>query len=163
MDLTFQIPLQYCSLQHRTLLSLSDTSTTGYCSHFGSASSFLLELFLCSSPVVYWGPTDLGGFLLQYPFILLFSILSYCSWGSQTRILKWFAIPFSSGSHSVRPLHHDPPVLGGPKMQWRTYSMLNPCKFRLHLPSFTSSICPGKQAQLSSSCTWENWGFKYFK
>ena len=32
----------------------------------------------------------------------------------KTRILKWFAIPFSSGPHSVRPLHHDPPVLGGP-------------------------------------------------
>ena len=27
--------------------------------------------------------------------------------------LKWFAIPFSSGPHSVRPLHHDPPILGG--------------------------------------------------
>ena len=33
----------------------------------------------------------------------------------KARILKWFAIPFSSGPHSVRPLHHDPPVLGGPK------------------------------------------------
>ena len=32
----------------------------------------------------------------------------------KARILMWFAIPFSSGSHSVRPLHHDPPVLGGP-------------------------------------------------
>ena len=32
----------------------------------------------------------------------------------KARILKWFAIPFSSGPHSVRPLHHDPPVLGGP-------------------------------------------------
>ena len=30
------------------------------------------------------------------------------------RILKWFAIPFSSGPHSVRPLHHDLAVLGGP-------------------------------------------------
>ena len=30
------------------------------------------------------------------------------------RILKWFPIPFPSGPHSVRPLHHDPPVLGGP-------------------------------------------------
>ena len=29
-------------------------------------------------------------------------------------MLKWFSIPFSSGSHSVRPLHHDLPVLGGP-------------------------------------------------
>ena len=30
------------------------------------------------------------------------------------RILKWFAIPFSSRPHFVRILHHDPPVLGGP-------------------------------------------------
>ena len=32
----------------------------------------------------------------------------------KARILKWFAIPFSSGPHSVRPLHHDLTVLGGP-------------------------------------------------
>ena len=25
----------------------------------------------------------------------------------KARILKWFAIPFSSGPHSVRPLHYD--------------------------------------------------------
>ena len=31
-----------------------------------------------------------------------------------TRILKWFAIPFSSGPHSVRSLHHDLPILGCP-------------------------------------------------
>ena len=32
----------------------------------------------------------------------------------QVRVLEWVAFPFSSGPHSVRPLHHDPPVLGGP-------------------------------------------------
>ena len=32
----------------------------------------------------------------------------------KARILKWFAIPFSSGPHFVRTLHHDPSVLGGP-------------------------------------------------
>ena len=32
----------------------------------------------------------------------------------KARITKWFSIPFSSGPHSVRPLHHDPPFLGGP-------------------------------------------------
>ena len=32
----------------------------------------------------------------------------------EARILKWFAIPFSSGPHSVRPLHHDPPILFAP-------------------------------------------------
>ena len=31
----------------------------------------------------------------------------------KARILMWIAIPFSSGPHSVRPLHHDPSVLGG--------------------------------------------------
>ena len=30
------------------------------------------------------------------------------------RILKWFAIPFSNGPRSVRPLHPDPSVLDGP-------------------------------------------------
>ena len=32
----------------------------------------------------------------------------------KARILKWFAIPLSSGPHSVRSLHHDPPILGCP-------------------------------------------------
>ena len=31
------------------------------------------------------------------------------------RILKWFVIPFSSGPHFVRTLHHDPSILGGPR------------------------------------------------
>ena len=37
----------------------------------------------------------------------------------KARILKWLAIPFSSGPCSVRPLHHDPPILGCPAgMAW---------------------------------------------
>ena len=32
----------------------------------------------------------------------------------KARILKWFAIPFSSGPRFVRTLHDDPSVLGGP-------------------------------------------------
>jgi len=47
--------------------------------HFGSASSFLLELFLHSSPVAYWTPPDLGG----SSFIVISFCLSYYSWGSQ--------------------------------------------------------------------------------
>ena len=31
----------------------------------------------------------------------------------KARILKWFAISFSSGPQSVRHLHHDPSILGG--------------------------------------------------
>ena len=37
----------------------------------------------------------------------------------KARILKWFAFPLSSGRPSVRPLHHDPPVLVCPvRMAW---------------------------------------------
>ena len=70
MDLTFQVPMQYCSLQHRTLLLSPVTATTGYCFCFGSISSFILELFLHWSPVAFWAPTDLGS--------SSFSILSFC-------------------------------------------------------------------------------------
>ena len=69
-DLTFQVPMQYCSLQHRTLLLSPITSTTGCCFCFGSISSFFLELFLHWSPVAYWAPTDLGS--------SSFSVLSFC-------------------------------------------------------------------------------------
>ena len=70
MDPTFQVPMQYCSLQHWTLLLSSVTSTTGYCFCFGSIPSFFLELFLHWSLVAYWAPIDLGS--------SSFSILSFC-------------------------------------------------------------------------------------
>ena len=38
--------MQYCSLQHRTLLLSPVTSTAGCCFCFGSIPSFFLELFL---------------------------------------------------------------------------------------------------------------------
>ena len=86
------------------------TSTTGHYFCFGSVSSFFLELFLYSSAVAYWAPTNLGS--------SSFSVISFCLFFVhgllKASMLKWFAIPFSSGPHSVRPLHHDPSVLGGP-------------------------------------------------
>ena len=59
MDLTFQVPMQYLSLQHQSLFLSAVTFTTGCCFCFGSISSFFLELFLHSSPVAYWAPADL--------------------------------------------------------------------------------------------------------
>ena len=81
MDLTFQVPMQYWSLEHWTLLPLPVTSTTGWCFCFGSISSFSLELFLHWSPAAYWAPTDLG----SSSFSVLSFAFSYCSWGSQGR------------------------------------------------------------------------------
>ena len=79
MDLTFQLPKQYCSLQHRTLLPSPVTSTTGYCFCFGSISSFFLELFLHWYPVADCSPTNLG----SSSFSILSFCLSYSSWDSQ--------------------------------------------------------------------------------
>ena len=64
MDLTFQIPMQYCSLQHQTLLSPPDTSTSECHFCFGLTALFFLELLvivLQFHPVVYWTPSNLGG------------------------------------------------------------------------------------------------------
>ena len=41
-----RLVMQYCSLQHRTLLLSPVTSTAGYTFCFGSIPSFFLELFL---------------------------------------------------------------------------------------------------------------------
>ena len=98
MDLTFQLPMQYCSLNHWTLLSPPDISTTGQCCHFGLAFSFLLELFLYSSPVAYWASTDLGSSFSSVISLLFLTVHGVL----KARILKWFAISFSSGPHSVR-------------------------------------------------------------
>ena len=52
-----------------------------------------------------------GEFLFQYSVILPFHTVHGVL---KARILKWFAIPFSNGPHSVRPLHHDLSILGDP-------------------------------------------------
>ena len=80
MDLTLQILMQYCSLQHRTLLLSPVTSTTGYCFRFASIPSFFLKLFLHWSPVAVWAPTNLGSSSFS---ILIFAFSYCCSWGSQ--------------------------------------------------------------------------------
>src|SRR5574340_290946 len=88
-------------------------------SHIHSWVLFLLWLhpFILSgviSPLIsssILGPYRPGEFLFQYPIILPFHTVNGVL---KARILKWFAIPFFSGPHSVRSLHHDPPVLGCP-------------------------------------------------
>ena len=97
MDLTFQVPMQYCSLQHWTLLLSSVTSTAGYSFCFGSISSFFLELFLHWSPVAYWAPTDLGS--------SSFSILSFCLFilfMGFSRQEYWSGLPFPSPVYAVQ-------------------------------------------------------------
>ena len=110
MDLTFQVPMQYCSIQHWTLFLPPDTSTTRYYFCFGLAFSFLLELFLYCSPVVYQTPPDLESSSFSvtsfYLFILFVKLLRQECWSGFFIIqpfhspLKW--IPFSSGPCFVK-------------------------------------------------------------
>ena len=101
MDLTFQFPMQYCSLQHQTLLLLPVTSTPGYSFCFGSIPSFFLELFLYSSPVAYWAPTDLGSFF--------FSIISFCL----------FILFMGSQGKNTEVVFHS-------LLQWTTFCQISP-------------------------------------
>ena len=102
--------MQYCSLQHWTLLLSPGPSTTGCCFCLASSlHSFWSYFSTISSSILgtYWP----GEFIFQCPFFLSFPTVHGVL---KARILNWFATPFSSGPHSVRPLHHDLSVLGGP-------------------------------------------------
>ena len=81
MDLTFQVPIQYCALQHQT-------PDTEHCLCFGPATSFFLELLviaLQSSPGAYWTPTNLGGSssgVISFCLFILFLGFSWQEHGS---------------------------------------------------------------------------------
>ena len=87
MDLTFQVTMQYCSLQHWILLPSPVTPTTGFCFWFGSISSFFLKLFLHWSPVAYSASTDWGRTSLTVLFILFMGF---------SRQEYWSGLPFPS-------------------------------------------------------------------
>ena len=91
MDLTFQVPMQYCSLQNWILLPSPVTSTNGCCFSFSYVSLFFLELFLHWSLVTYWAPADLGS--------SSFSVLSFCLFILFMGFLRqeyWSGLPFPS-------------------------------------------------------------------
>ena len=99
MDLTFQVPMQYCSLYHWILLPLPVTPTTGCWFFFGSITSFFLVLFLHWSPVAYWAPIDLGS--------SCFSVLTFCLFMvfmGFSRQEYWSGLPFPSPDHILSEL-----------------------------------------------------------
>jgi len=82
MDLTIQVPIQYCSLQHRTLPPSPVTSTTGCCFCFGSVSFwnyFSTDLQEHIGHLLTWAVH------LSVPYFFAFS---YCSWGSQGKNIE---------------------------------------------------------------------------
>ena len=102
MDLTFQVPMQYWNIVP--------------CFHHQShpqLAIFLLWLHLFNlsgviSPLIssrvlgtYWPEQFIFQCHIFLPFQIVHRVL-------KAGILKWFAIPFSSGPHFVRSLPHDP-------------------------------------------------------
>ena len=91
MDLTYHVPMQYCSSQHWTLLLSPVPSTTVCCFCFNSIPSFFLELFLYWSPAAYWAPADLGSSSFSILFFCLFMLFMGLS-----RQEYWSGLPFPS-------------------------------------------------------------------
>ena len=113
--------MQYCSLQHRTLLLSPVASTAGCCFCFGSIPSFFLELFLHWSPVAYWAPTDLG----SSSFSSYHFAFSYFSWGSQgknTEVVCHSLLQWTTFCQTSPPWPHH---LGWPHMAWLSFIELD--------------------------------------
>ena len=115
MDLTFQVSMQYFSLQHQTLLPPPVTYIIG-CYFFALAPSLhSFWNYLSTDLQEHIGHLLTGEVNLSVskespiflPFHTVHGVL-------KARILKWSPIPFSSGPCFVRILHHDPSILGGP-------------------------------------------------
>ena len=89
MDLTFQVPMQYCSLWHWTLFASPVTSMTRCC--FALAPSLHSFWIYFSTDLEYWAPTNLGS--------SSFSVLSFCLFILITGFSRqkyWSGSPFPS-------------------------------------------------------------------
>ena len=113
IDLTFQVPMQYCSFQHWTLLLSPVTSTTGCCFYFGSITSFFLELFL-HDPI--WE------FIFQFPMFLLFHNRSWCFQGKNTEVVCHSLLQWTTFCQTSPPW---PIRLGWPHMAWLSFIELD--------------------------------------
>ena len=121
--------MQYCSLQHQTLLSPPDISIAKCLFCFCPATSFFLELLviaLCSSSVAYWIPSNLWG---SSSSVIPFAF-SYCLWdspgkntGADCHFLHWTMF-------CQKTLHYAPSILG--PLHSLAHSFLELCKPLCH-------------------------------
>ena len=164
IELTFQIPMQYCSLQHQALLSPTDTSFSSY---FSTLPQYQI------------------GHLPAWVTHLL--VLSFCLFILETRTLKWFAIPFPSRTTFCQNAPPWPIHLGWPCTAWlraslshtRLWSMWSFqltfcdcgfCSGDYKITVLASSVCPlmDEDKRLMQASWWwetgcgENWVFLWW-
>ena len=154
MDLTFQVPLQYCSLQHQTLLSSPVTSTTRCWFCFGSVfilSGVISPLISSSILGTYWGVH------LSYLFAF-----SYCSWGSQGKntemvchpLLQWTTFcqnspPWTIFWGALQGMAHSFTELDKAVVLWSDWLVFCDCGFQ--------AVCPlmEKDKRLKKASWWD--------
>ena len=108
MDLTLQVSMQYCLYSIGLYFHHQLHPQLGVVLALASSLHGLISpLFSSSILGTYWPGEFIFQCLIFLPFHTIHGVL-------KARILKWFAIPFSSGPCFVRTLHHDPSVLDGP-------------------------------------------------
>ena len=117
MDLRFQVPMQYCSLQHRNLLP--SPVIHNWVLFLLWLHLFFLELFLHWSPVACWAPIDLGS--------SSFSVLSFCLFilfiglqGKNTEVVCHFLLQWTTFCQNSPPW---PILLGWPYTSWLIVSL----------------------------------------
>ena len=87
MDPTFQAPMQYCSLQHRILLSSANISTAEGHFCFGPVASFFLGL-LVDNNYYCWTPSNMGiSFFGVIPFYLFIQLMRF------SQQVHWSGLP----------------------------------------------------------------------
>ena len=155
MDLTFQVSMQYCSLQYRTLSLSPVTSTSGYCFCSDSIPSFFLELFLHWYPVAYWAPTNLGSSsfsILSFCLFILFMGFSRQEYGVVCHSL----LPWTTFCQTSPPW---PARLGWPHREWLSFIELDKavvCVIRLasFLWLWFQCVCPLMPSRNTYHLTW---------
>ena len=129
----FQVPMQYCFLQHWTFLPSPVTSTTGRCFCFGSVSSLFLVLF----STLLWAPTDLESSSFSVVsfclFILFMRFLRQEYWSDLHSLLQWTTFCQNS---SLGPV-----CLGWPCTAWLIASL-----------SYTSPFTMTRQWSVKGQC-----------
>ena len=98
--------------------------------HSDPATSFFLELLvttLCSSPVAYWTPTNLGarvGAHLPGSYLFAFSYCSWGSWGKNTGVVCHSLLTWTTFCQNSPPW---PVCLGWSCMAW-LISVIESCQ-----------------------------------
>ena len=155
MDLTFQVPMQYCSLQHWTLLLSPVPSTTGFV--FALAPSLHCFWSYSSSDLQqYIGHLPIWGVHLSMSYLFAFSYYSWGSQGKNTEVVCHSLLQWTTFCQTSPPW---PVCLGWPHMAWLSFSELNNAVVRvITLASclwlWFKSVCPLMASLNAYHLTW---------